>query len=110
MIVSPIYGYGWHEGDAHIEVPAPFRIQVSRADIDASSRLYATTVGRVMQEGHQYDGLWFLLTLRSTLGTPSYNVSTYRSEPAFAKSGPIHSTIPAPVATGFADILEGNTK
>jgi hypothetical protein len=106
--VIPIYGYGWMKGEASIEVPEPFEIQVSRTDLSEDTTVYAMVAGQVSTNGHEFNRLWVLLALRSSLPNPTYNVFLYEKKPPFAVEGQIDPYAEPRLVTGFANVSAPN--
>ena len=53
---DPIYGWGWHQGDSAIEVPAPFELTVAASE--------QATLSGVVREPHDFAGSTAALCLR----------------------------------------------
>src|SRR5437763_17038164 len=64
--VTPIYGYGWTDGERTVETPGAFEVRGTQSD-------KKSLVGSVEASNHEFDGARFSATARHTTRDGIYN-------------------------------------
>jgi hypothetical protein len=96
LLVTPIYGYGWSDGNQTIDTPQPFELQVKTTTPGSP---FKVALGKLETANHSLSGKWILLSPRRRPYDGDCNLFAFCDEPDIEK--PLTAK---PAISGFASI------
>ena len=96
LLVKPIYGYGWSDGNQTIDVPPPFELEIT-----ATSRgePFGAALGELGLADHPLSGKWICLSPRRAPYDGDCNLFAFNEMPDITK--PLSTNL---AVSGFASV------